>query len=642
MQRCACIMFALLGPTPAVAAELPIELFTNPAQVRQVVLAPDSTHIAIATKKYIQIVNLETQQPKPRFNITGKNVELGTFWWVSSERLLLTTTFRYPGYDLPFLTGNYYSLDIDGKGRNSPYRRSRDAPYTGVRFVDVLKNDPKRVAIQLKSIRPSVSTRNSKPKVRFLDVYGKGKARFQGSQSAPLPNGNLYVGNEGTVRIAIGFEPGNDHPTILYRDNRNADWQSLTEKFEIRKDADINFVGFAGDNKDFYVLSDHASDTQALYVYRTSTNKLELLYENANFDVAGIEWNRAHTEVVGIRIDGNYPELVAVKPDDPEIVVMRQLEKLFPGQSATLSSPQDSTRAVLRVRSDRNPGDFYLYDFATRKLSKIISARPELDRERMAPMQPFTITSRDGLQLQGYLTVPNTVEERAPLIVMPHGGPIGVRDRWRFDPIVQLFANRGFAVLQVNFRGSGGFGTKFENAGYLAWSTGMIDDLLDATAWVADQPTVDRNRMCIFGASYGAFAALSAVAEAPDLFRCAAGHVGVYDLELMWGEGDIPKSPSGVEYLERAIGKSSSALKIQSPVNKANKIKVPVFLSAGGKDERAPVEHTRRMKKALEAHDVPVVSYVESGESHGFYDTENRSRLYGEILDFIRSNTNAK
>jgi dipeptidyl aminopeptidase/acylaminoacyl peptidase len=215
----------------------------------------------------------------------------------------------------------------------------------------------------------------------------------------------------------------------------------------------------------------------------------------------------------------------------------------------------------------------------------------------MAAVQPVSFKARDGLTVKGYLTLPPGSDgKRLPMVVMPHGGPFGVYDQWRFEDDSQILAGAGYAVLQVNYRGSGNYGRAFRTAGARQWGGAMQDDLTDATRWAIAQGHADAGRICIYGASYGGYAALMGVAKEPGLYRCAAGYVGVYDLPTMHTHGDIQQRGSGETYLRRWIGERD-ALAAVSPNRMADKIKVPVFLAAGGEDQRAPIEHSEMMER---------------------------------------------
>jgi dipeptidyl aminopeptidase/acylaminoacyl peptidase len=228
------------------------------------------------------------------------------------------------------------------------------------------------------------------------------------------------------------------------------------------------------------------------------------------------------------------------------------------------------------------------------------------------------------------------------MVVLPHGGPHAIHDTWEFNPEVQLLASRGYAVLQVNFRGSGGYGMDFQSAGYREWGGKMQDDITDATHWAIEQKIAAADRICIYGASYGGFAALMSAAREPDLYRCAVGYAGIYDLELMYQSGDVPDSRTGVAYLERVLGSDVTRLRAQSPAWNAQNIKAPVLLIHGKADWRADYEQAERMKAALEKNNKKYEWLVLSREGHGIYDEDSRREVYERILQFLAANLNAR
>jgi dipeptidyl aminopeptidase/acylaminoacyl peptidase len=253
----------------------------------------------------------------------------------------------------------------------------------------------------------------------------------------------------------------------------------------------------------------------------------------------------------------------------------------------------------------------------------------------VAEVKPVSFKARDGLDIQGYLTVPVGSEARnSPLIVYIHGGPYNINDTWGFDQDAQILAAHGYAVLQVNYRGSGNHGRAFVQAGRREWGGKMQDDITDATKWAIQQGIADPTRICLFGASYGGYASLMGVAKEPALYRCAAGYVGVYDLPTMHSDGDIRDSGSGKTYINEWIGPKQDVASV-SPTRLADRIKVPVFLAAGGEDERAPIQHTEVMEKALRKAGVPVEAVYYPTEGHGFYKLENEREFYGKLLSFF-------
>jgi acylaminoacyl-peptidase len=221
------------------------------------------------------------------------------------------------------------------------------------------------------------------------------------------------------------------------------------------------------------------------------------------------------------------------------------------------------------------------------------------------------------------------------MVVMPHGGPHGVRDYWSYDAYAQMMASRGYAVLQVNYRGSGGYGRKFLYSGYGKWGTVMQDDVTDATLWAIREGITEDNRVCIFGGSYGGYAAMMGAVREPNLYKCVIAYAGVYDLELMFEKGDVPTRESGLVYLRQAVGEDKEDLRARSPVYNLEKVKAPVFIVHGQKDIRVDIEHAYRLREGLEKLGKPYEWLVKPREGHGFYDPENREELFEKMLSFL-------
>jgi dipeptidyl aminopeptidase/acylaminoacyl peptidase len=219
--------------------------------------------------------------------------------------------------------------------------------------------------------------------------------------------------------------------------------------------------------------------------------------------------------------------------------------------------------------------------------------------------------------------------------VFVHGGPYGVRDTWEFDPYVQMMATRGYAVLQVNYRGSGNYGHEFRRAGYREWGGKMQDDVTDATRWAIAQGIADPKRVCIFGGSYGGYAALEGAVKEPDLYRCTIGYVGVYDLRLMLTRGDIPQFTSGDNYLKMVLGDDQDQLWDRSPIAHLDRLKAKVMLIVGGQDARVPPMHGENLHSALNKAHVEHEWLYQRTEAHGFYDEKNLEDLFAKVLAFL-------
>jgi dipeptidyl aminopeptidase/acylaminoacyl peptidase len=255
----------------------------------------------------------------------------------------------------------------------------------------------------------------------------------------------------------------------------------------------------------------------------------------------------------------------------------------------------------------------------------------------MASKQPIELAARDGLKLHGYLSFPPGQEtaKHLPTVVLVHGGPYGIRDSWNFDPLVQLLATHGYAVLQVNYRGSSGYGEKFMLAGYQEWGAKMQDDVTDATHWAIAQGIADPQRICIFGGSYGGYAALEGAVKEPDLYKCAIGYAGIYDLALMSYRGDVPESINGENYLRTVLGDNTNVLAQRSPINQLDQLKAKVMLVVGGEDKRVPPIQGNNLHEALLKRNIAHEWLYKPDEMHGFYDEANLTELYTRIVQFL-------
>ena len=394
-------------------------------------------------------------------------------------------------------------------------------------------------------------------------------------------------------------------------------------------------VGFSADNAIAYLNVEQAEGPDRIVAYDVATGKRTTVLADETGDPVVLHAPGTRVPVGALFLDGR-PRTAFFDPESEHARLYRSLEAAFEGHAVYItSSTADGRKVLVQVWSDRNPGDFYVYDTVDKKAAYVVARAQWFDPAKMAERRPISFEARDGLKLQGFVTIPAGSDGRGlPMVVLPHGGPFGMFDSWGFDNEAQLLADAGYAVLQVNFRGSGSQGRAFEHAGAREWGGAMQDDITDATRWAVAQGIANASRICIYGSSYGGYAALMGAAKEPTLYRCAAGNVGVYDLPTMHTHGDVQKRGSGVTYLNDWIG-DRDALGAVSPTRMADRIKVPVFLAAGGKDERAPIEHSKQMERALVKAGVPVETAYFPTEGHGYYDDANRYEYYSRLLAFL-------
>ncbi|MGA9851519.1 MAG: prolyl oligopeptidase family serine peptidase [Gammaproteobacteria bacterium] len=330
------------------------------------------------------------------------------------------------------------------------------------------------------------------------------------------------------------------------------------------------------------------------------------------------------------------PALHILESDSPKAQDLASLYAAFPNQVVNITSnTRDGSEMVIYVHSDGNPGSYYLFNANKSQVSLLFNVLPGIDPKQMADMPPITFKARDGVTLRGYLTLPpGSNGKNLPLIINPHGGPHGIRDVWGWDPEAQFFASRGYAWLQVNYRGSGGYGMKFQDMGYRNWGTSMQSDLADAVHWAIAQGIANPKRVCIYGASYGGYAALENSILYPDLYKCTVGYVGLYDLTLA-GRASFGLYASGQRFVDMVLGTDSAVLKSESPVYQADKISDPLFIIYGGADKTVVPENAEEMMSALDKAGKHYEAMYEPNEGHGFTKPEHNFELYTRMLAFF-------
>jgi dipeptidyl aminopeptidase/acylaminoacyl peptidase len=308
-----------------------------------------------------------------------------------------------------------------------------------------------------------------------------------------------------------------------------------------------------------------------------------------------------------------------------------------------IEATDDGLKIVVFSYSDREPGVYYLFDEQKKRIEQLAVVKPNVDPEQMSEMKPVSFRARDGLLIHGYLTLPNGLNPKGlPMVINPHGGPYGIRDTWGFNPEVQFLASRGYAVLQVNYRGSGGYGFEFEQRGFMKWGLEMQNDLTDGVRWAVEEGIADPKRVTILGASYGGYAAMAGVAFTPELYCAAVNYVGVADLVLHFGRYK-DASPETAWWVWTRIGDLTSRevakrLEETSPSRFADRIRVPVLMAYGRNDPRVKFDQGLALESALKRANVPHKFIVEKDEGHGFEKEENSMAWYREVEAFLDAN----
>lgn len=611
---------AALQPAPQIAMK---DFFKNPDKSGYQI-SPDGNYYSFRAP-YKNRMNIFVQKvgEQDAIQVTFDTIrDVGGYFW-KGERLL-------------------YGRDINGDENTIIFSASRDGkevksltPEKGVK-ADILddlkemKGMETKVIIQMNKRNPQVfdpylcdiSTGELKP------LYDNSKDNFE----------SWMTDHDGVIRFA-GKTEGTDN-VMYYR---------ASEKEPFKEYRRTGFkdswapILFTFDNQNLIVSHNlEGRDKNAIVEWNIRENKeSKLLHEDKDFDVSGVEWSRKRKVLTLFTWESErYARRII---DENTKKIFDFVESKFPGYHVEIvNQNNDETKRVIWLGSDKVTGRYYYHEDGKDELTLLCDRTPWLKEEQLASMQPVSYTSRDGMKIQAYLTLPLGVEAKnLPLVVNPHGGP-WARDSWGFNPEVQFLANRGYAVLQMNFRGSTGFGRKHWEASFKQWGKTMQNDITDGVEWLVKQGTVDPSKVAIYGGSYGGYATLAGITFTPDLYACAIDYVGVSNL-FTFMQTFPPYWEPYRKMMYEMVGHpkdDSLLLRSGSPVFFADKIKCPLFIAQGANDPRVNKAESDQMVSALKARGVEVEYMVKDNEGHGFYNEENRFDFYAAMEKFLAKHLN--
>ncbi|MDR3388737.1 MAG: S9 family peptidase [Rudaea sp.] len=642
-------LFAVCAPV--FAAEVPIADFARHEEYRSVKISPNGEYLAATAvvngQVVLELVNMADMRPRALRPREGDDI--ADYWWVAPDRLMYTEGVHVAGIDRPVSSGELFSIKADGSGAALlfGYRAGADDSHMATLIkkqtadtasgdlITPLRDDPMHALIASYAWNGpghTSSSLNVHPEVYRIDLRDGKKTLVT---TSPLRGARFLADHTGAIRFALGVD-ADQVRKVWYRDAQGGDWQLLHD--ENKQHERFTPLMFDRSNDAVYVICDGANGVGGVCRWNAATRKQDLLWSAK--DSSAIELVRTFDELdaFAIRTMPGRPAVTLLDKSAPEAALLVEIMKQLPGEDIVFTSASfDGRKAVFLAHADTDPGVFYLYDVDKKKIVELFQSRRWIKPEQMASMEPIALTARDGLALHGYLTRPpgKPAAKQLPTVVLVHGGPYFVHDTWQYEPEVQMLASRGYAVLQVNFRGSGGYGDAFTRAGFREWGGKMQDDITDATHWIVDQGIADASRVCIFGTSYGAYAALEGAVKEPDLYKCAVGNAGIYDLRLMFTRGDVPQSLFGENYLKMVLGEDQSALWERSPMAHLDKLKAAVMLIVGGADTRAPPVQGESLHNALLQRKVEHEWLYERTEGHGFYTEAHAAEMDEKILAFL-------
>lgn len=620
------------------------ELYARPSQYLDVKISPGGDYLAATSRTAKGTVQLTVismaDQEILRITQGREGESVASFNWANDERLIFSMAREVGPLEMPAPTGEIFAMDADGSNQiilTGP--RSKSGEYVFAQVVDYLPQEPDAVMIYQRSFTS---------KEPYLDLYtikiDSGRKRSEGR--IPLrayrnTNVSVILDSDGVSRMVVGVDPEEDNKTvILGRDGANQEWYEVTSYAS----DEGGFVPLRMlPNSDQVVgLSNSKTDTRSLSVMDLSERQETVLATHPNVDllpIMSIKDGRAN-ELIGAAFEYETIDsfFFADVEDENYSRLLQSLMATFPEQAVGITSAtRDNSKLIVSVSSANKSPSFYMFDRSAGKLVPVAESRPWLAKHKLPQTEAIIYESRDGKEIQAILTLPKDQEaKQLPLILLPHGGPHGIKDSLMgIDSDAKVFAEHGYAVLQPNFRGSGGFGREFLEAGYKNWGTTMINDMTDGVDYLIEQGMVDPDRICVYGASYGGYAALQSGVREPDKYKCIVGFVGVYDLDLMFKEGDIPQALAGRNYLNQVLPADAEERKAQSPLHNVDKLKAPVFIIQGGADRRVPETHAFRLRDALEEREHPYEWLYKEDEGHGFFLPENNIERWQKMLTFF-------
>ncbi len=545
--------------------------------------------------------------------------DIGGYFWASDKRLVYV---KDSGGDENF---QLFAVDRDGSGPKDL------TPFEGVKIqlIDDLEDNEDELIIGMNKNNPMLF------EPYRINIHTGEYTKLAENNNPQEPITAWMTDHDGNLRIAIKTIAGVNH-SLLYRASEAEAFQSvITTNFK----ESLEPLFFDFDNGSIvYAVSNIGRDRGEIVKFDMATGKEtgEAIFSHPEVDAGSLIYSRKRKVVTGAVYTTWKREIKFF--DEERKKLQEYLESQLPGYEVVVtSSNKNEDKFMVRTYSDRSLGAYYYFDQTEGRLEKVVEVSPWLNEEDMSPMKPVQYTSRDGLTIHGYLTLPDgKAPEGLPVVVNPHGGP-WVRDSWGYNPEVQLLASHGYAVLQVNYRGSTGYGREFWQKGFRQWGHTMQDDISDGVKWLVDEGIADPKRVAIYGASYGGYATLAGITFTPELYACGVDYVGVSNLFTFMNT--IP--PYWKPYLEmlyEMVGhpeKDKELLEAGSPVFHIDRIQAPLFVVQGANDPRVNIDESDQIVRSLRSRGIDVPYMVKYNEGHGFSNEENRFEFYKAMLGFL-------
>ncbi len=622
-------------------------LFKN-NDYRSVSLSPDGKHLALIRNHndlpMIVVVDTKTMKAVNEIYFAKKD-RVGSYSWANNQRLLISLASKQRNKERKAYYGEIYSINIDdeagefifglrslfhrGKLRSNVTEADLEKHQAHPKIINLLKDDPQHIII-------STSQYDSEGMWAFkLNIY-TGTLEF-------LAKVDVYKADHDTTNLWYLAKDESLWLSSIDKDNAvtvaRYDFSDNSWLEYAIPEATYNFsiIDLYKDTKQLLVRDYCGNDTISICLFDPATQKMSSLYYVEGADVGTLYLDNSNTPYVLSYFD-EYPQYKILAAAHVGAIEFSAFLKRFPGYQLDVQSDrQVNGKALIRLTSDVQPWLWYLYDASDKKFSFVANSKKSLDVSQLNPQYSFKFNARDNTSVQGYLTLPRSKTETAkPAVILVHGGP-STRDYWGFDPEVQLLSSQGYAVVQVNFRGSTGFGWKFKSAGVEQWGENIQYDIIDGINYLVEKGYIDKSRICIMGASFGGYSALQSSILAPDLFKCAIASSGIYDLALLTEDSELKDA----RYFAKNIGAKNLQI-LHSPAHAIEKLKSPLLLAHGSKDDRTPLEQAEVLIAQLDKHNKKYQWIEFENEGHGLFNSKNRFNFYENVIRFLQQHNPAE
>lgn len=596
------------------------DFFRNPEKSNYQ-LSPDGLHFSFMAP-YERRKNIFVQKigSDEAIRLTASiDRDISGYGWASANRLIY---IKDAGGDENF---QLYAVDYDGSNPQDL------TPFEGVRIqlIDILEDNADEMIIGMNKNNPQLFDPYR------INIHTGETVQLASNDNIMEPIDAWMTDHDGRLRIATKVVNGTE-TVLMYRDHEEQPFRDVL-KTDFTESMSVLFFDFKKDHI-VYAASNLGRDKTQIVQFDMHQGKEvgEVIFKHAEVDVSGLHYSKKRKVLTSISyLTDKRHRIFLDKITEGWFI---KLEEQLPGYEVSIASyNKEETKFIVRTYTDRSLGAYYFYDTLSGDLQKIIDVSPWLDEHDLAEMKPIEYQTRDGLTIHGYLTLPpNKEASNLPMIINPHGGP-WVRDSWGYNPEVQLLASRGYGVLQTNYRGSTGYGKSFFKASFKQWGKQMQDDITDAVHWLITEGIADKEKIAIYGGSYGGYATLAGVAFTPELYCCAIDYVGVSNL-FTFMKTMPPYWKPYLDMMYEMVGnpeKDKEQMTEASPVFFVDQIQSPLFVVQGANDPRVNIDESDQIVRSLRSRNVDVPYLVKYNEGHGFHNEENRFEMYKATLGFF-------